>query len=115
MIRYARYECGMVILSYGLIKYFYVYWNHLGCGCGHFVSNFLCAACDKHWEDHETFFETEDVRAQNGLPVGKYLLLLLTSFLSLLLSQEGSCQLLTKVCAQIHHNLFITLLLGSLA
>ena len=42
-----------------------------GCGCGHFISNFLCAACDKHWEDHETFFETEDVRAQNGLPVGK--------------------------------------------
>ena len=30
-----------------------------------------CIYCDKHWEDHETFFETEDVRAQNGLPVGK--------------------------------------------
>lgn len=42
-----------------------------GCGCGHFVSNFLCAACDKHWEDHETFFETEDIRVQNGLPVGE--------------------------------------------
>ncbi|XP_060572303.1 protein FAM221B-like [Ruditapes philippinarum] len=42
-----------------------------GCGCGHFISNFLCAACDKHWEDHETFFETEDVRAANGLPVGE--------------------------------------------
>jgi len=43
-----------------------------GCGCGHFISNFLCAACDKHWEDHETFFETEDVRVANGLPVGRY-------------------------------------------
>lgn len=44
-----------------------------GCGCGHFISNFLCAACDKHWEDHETFFETEDVRVANGLPVGTVL------------------------------------------
>lgn len=37
-----------------------------------FDSNFLCAACDKHWEQHETFFETEDERRQNGLPVGKW-------------------------------------------
>ncbi|WAR01031.1 F221B-like protein [Mya arenaria] len=41
------------------------------CGCGHFNSNFLCAACDKHWEDHETFFETEDDRVVKGLPVGE--------------------------------------------
>ncbi|KAK3602350.1 hypothetical protein CHS0354_013343 [Potamilus streckersoni] len=42
-----------------------------GCGCGHFDSNFLCAACDKHWEDHETFFETEQMRVEKGLPVGE--------------------------------------------
>ena len=41
-----------------------------GCGCGHFISNFLCAACDRHWEDHETFFETEQMRVEKGLPVG---------------------------------------------
>lgn len=40
------------------------------CGCGAFDSNFLCAACDKHWEQHETFFETNDMRKQNGLPTG---------------------------------------------
>ncbi len=42
-----------------------------GCGCGAFDSNFLCAACDKHWEEHETFFETAEMRKENGLPVGK--------------------------------------------
>ena len=36
-----------------------------------FDSNFLCAACDKHWEQHDTFFETEDMRRREGLPVGK--------------------------------------------
>ncbi|OPL07236.1 hypothetical protein AM593_04925, partial [Mytilus galloprovincialis] len=41
-----------------------------GCSCGHFDSNFLCAACDNHWERHDTFFETEDIRRQDGLPVG---------------------------------------------
>lgn len=40
------------------------------CGCGAFNSNFLCAACDKHWELHETFFETSEDRKQNGLPTG---------------------------------------------
>ena len=35
------------------------------------MAHTYCIYCDKHWEDHETFFETEDVRAQNGLPVGK--------------------------------------------
>jgi len=44
----------------------------LGCGCGAFDSPFLCAACDRHWEDHETFFETADERQKNGLPVGKH-------------------------------------------
>lgn len=42
-----------------------------GCPCGTFFSNFLCAACDRHWENHETFFETETMRRQNGLPYGE--------------------------------------------
>ena len=42
-----------------------------GCGCGSFNSSFVCAACDKHYGEHETFFETEDERRRNGLPVGK--------------------------------------------
>ncbi|KAK7116080.1 protein FAM221B-like isoform X2 [Littorina saxatilis] len=42
-----------------------------GCGCGHFNSDFLCAACDRHYELHETFFDTEDSRRQQGLPVGQ--------------------------------------------
>ncbi|KAI0208424.1 hypothetical protein LSAT2_006907 [Lamellibrachia satsuma] len=41
-----------------------------GCKCGMFDSNFLCAACDRHWEEHETFFEDTDTRRQNGLPIG---------------------------------------------
>ncbi len=41
-----------------------------GCKCNAFDSNFLCAACDRHWEQHDTFFETEEERKQNGLPVG---------------------------------------------
>ena len=41
------------------------------CGCGAFDSNFLCAACDKHWEQHETVFESEADRIDKGLPVGK--------------------------------------------
>lgn len=42
-----------------------------GCGCGAFTSNFLCAACDQHWEQHITVFETEEDRRQNGIPYGK--------------------------------------------
>lgn len=42
-----------------------------GCSCGHFNSNFLCAACDKHWENHETFFESEQDRVEKGLPYGE--------------------------------------------
>jgi hypothetical protein len=41
-----------------------------GCGCRKFDSNFLCAACDKHWEEHETFFDTEDERRAKKMPTG---------------------------------------------
>jgi hypothetical protein len=40
------------------------------CRCSNFISDFLCASCDKHWEDHETFFETEKERIQLNLPYG---------------------------------------------
>uniref|UniRef100_A0A7S3VH60 Protein FAM221A n=1 Tax=Dunaliella tertiolecta TaxID=3047 RepID=A0A7S3VH60_DUNTE len=40
------------------------------CGCPQFQSNFACLACDKKWEDHETFFETTADRMAAGLPVG---------------------------------------------
>ncbi|CAH1795757.1 unnamed protein product [Owenia fusiformis] len=42
-----------------------------GCGCSVFDSPFLCAACDQHWEVHETFFETESMRRDKGLPYGE--------------------------------------------
>ncbi|XP_038646647.1 protein FAM221B-like [Scyliorhinus canicula] len=42
-----------------------------GCSCPGFDSNFLCAACDKHWEQHQTFFETEAHRKEAGLPYGE--------------------------------------------
>ncbi|XP_072920030.1 protein FAM221B-like isoform X3 [Hemitrygon akajei] len=42
-----------------------------GCTCSSFESNFLCAACDKHWEQHHTFFETERNRKEAGLPYGE--------------------------------------------
>ena len=35
-----------------------------------FQSDFLCAACDKHWEEHDTFFETEKERRSKKLPYG---------------------------------------------
>lgn len=41
-----------------------------GCNCRKFNSNFLCAACDRHWEEHETFFDTLKMRKQQGLPFG---------------------------------------------
>lgn len=41
-----------------------------GCGCRKFDSNFLCAACDQHWEQHETFFDTDSIRKEKGLPHG---------------------------------------------
>ena len=49
-----------------------VLWGFAGCGCSQFNSDFLCAACDRHWELHETFFDTEDSRREKGLPVGEY-------------------------------------------
>ncbi|XP_051890301.1 protein FAM221B-like [Pristis pectinata] len=45
--------------------------NISGCTCPSFDSNFLCAACDKHWEQHRTFFETERNRQEVGLPYGE--------------------------------------------
>lgn len=42
-----------------------------GCGCSKFFSNFLCCACDRHWEEHETSFETTSMRKEAGLPYGE--------------------------------------------
>jgi len=42
------------------------------CGCGLFNSYSACAACDRHWEEHETFFETEHERKEKGLPFGMH-------------------------------------------
>lgn len=44
--------------------------NCKACGCGRFISNFLCAACDKHWEEHRTYFEVTGERKARGLPIG---------------------------------------------
>ncbi|XP_058434048.1 protein FAM221B [Marmota monax] len=44
--------------------------RHRGCGCNNFESNFLCAACDWPWEEHETFFETQETRRRGGRPHG---------------------------------------------
>uniref|UniRef100_A0A8C0H813 Family with sequence similarity 221 member B n=1 Tax=Chelonoidis abingdonii TaxID=106734 RepID=A0A8C0H813_CHEAB len=41
-----------------------------GCWCVSFESNFLCAACDRRWEEHETFFETAEMRRKGGRPYG---------------------------------------------
>ena len=46
-----------------------------GCGCSAFNSDFLCAACDQHWERHETFFETEK-EPMSGMNPLKFALLL---------------------------------------
>nr|XP_020656380.1 protein FAM221B [Pogona vitticeps] len=42
-----------------------------GCSCMAFASNFLCAACDRRWEEHETFFESEETRRKGGRPCGE--------------------------------------------
>nr|XP_042702683.1 protein FAM221B [Chrysemys picta bellii] len=42
-----------------------------GCWCISFESNFLCAACDRRWEEHETFFETAETRRKGGRPYGE--------------------------------------------
>lgn len=41
------------------------------CGCFNFSSNFLCLVCDKHWEEHETLYENERERRQQGRLVGQ--------------------------------------------
>ncbi|XP_058528173.1 protein FAM221B isoform X2 [Ochotona princeps] len=46
--------------------------RHHGCCCSCFESNFLCAACDRRWEEHETFFETEETRRRRGRPHGSH-------------------------------------------
>ncbi len=42
------------------------------CGCSNFISNFLCAACNNHWEQHETFVERGSEREQQKLPTGEF-------------------------------------------
>lgn len=42
------------------------------CSCGKFNSNFLCAACNNHWEQHETFIERGSEREQQKLPTGEF-------------------------------------------
>ncbi|XP_059581384.1 protein FAM221B isoform X1 [Alligator mississippiensis] len=42
-----------------------------GCCCTGFESSFLCAACDRRWEEHETFFESTEARRQGGRPYGE--------------------------------------------
>ncbi|KAK9408695.1 hypothetical protein NXF25_007469 [Crotalus adamanteus] len=42
-----------------------------GCSCMAFASSFLCAACDRRWEEHETFFESEETRRRGGRPYGE--------------------------------------------
>ncbi|XP_074984337.1 protein FAM221B isoform X2 [Caretta caretta] len=44
---------------------------YVGCWCVCFESNFLCAACDRRWEEHETFFETAETRRKGGRPFGE--------------------------------------------
>ncbi|KAA0186786.1 hypothetical protein FBUS_10369, partial [Fasciolopsis buskii] len=41
-----------------------------GCGCSGFTSAFVCAACDRPWQLHETVFETESERRAAGRQVG---------------------------------------------
>ncbi|XP_075441205.1 protein FAM221B, partial [Ascaphus truei] len=42
-----------------------------GCRCLSFESGFLCAACDRKWEAHQTYFETTELRKQGNLPYGE--------------------------------------------
>ncbi|ELT89163.1 hypothetical protein CAPTEDRAFT_105552, partial [Capitella teleta] len=41
------------------------------CKCSSFDSPFVCAACDRHYEDHDTFFMDADERRAKGMPVGQ--------------------------------------------
>ncbi len=43
-----------------------------GCGCSAFTSASVCAACDKHWADHDTVFETEKERKQAGRQIREF-------------------------------------------
>jgi len=45
-----------------------------GCACFVFESNFLCAACDRHLEEHGTFFDDANSRVAQGLPCGQHYL-----------------------------------------
>jgi len=49
----------------------------LACGCGAFDSNFLCAACDRHWEEHETFFDTTESRKEKKIPFGTIIIIIM--------------------------------------
>lgn len=42
-----------------------------GCGCNHFDSFSVCAACDQHSEQHETRLETEAERKEDKRPIGE--------------------------------------------
>ena len=44
------------------------------CPCAGFNSAFLCAACDRHWDEHETVFESAEHRRVEGIPYGQHYL-----------------------------------------
>ena len=44
------------------------------CPCAGFHSAFVCAACDRHWEQHETVFESAEHRRLEGIPYGQHYL-----------------------------------------
>ncbi|XP_018888859.3 protein FAM221B isoform X3 [Gorilla gorilla gorilla] len=57
----SRCFCGHLLREHRIIS---------GCCCGCFESNFLCAACDQRWEEHETFFDTQKTRRRGERPHG---------------------------------------------
>ncbi|GAB1288443.1 Protein FAM221B [Apodemus speciosus] len=70
--------CGHLLREHQIIS------EEVGCFCSSFESNFLCAACDRRWEEHETFFETEETRRRGKRPYGnKHRQELAQAFLSL--------------------------------
>ena len=42
------------------------------CSCLAFTSASICAACDMHWEEHDTIFETEQERQNAGRQISKW-------------------------------------------
>ena len=64
-----------------------------GCNCFSFKSDFLCAACDRHWEDHWTFFDTVMSRKEKKLPVGNEYLPFheMTDLRDVILNGEKEC------------------------